>query len=446
MAGTSPIRPGRSPCPRSPTRGHARPEGRGEHVDPAPAQRRPGRPRRLGQDHPRRAPAPLRRAPSPALGASTTAPPASTSSPRSRSASCRCRSRWRRWSTTGTASRSSTRPATPTSWARSSRASRRRTRRSSPWTPRSGRGRHRDAPSALGRRHGHGRPLRDHPLRPRERRPDAGRSTRCAASSATRSRRSRWPSARRETFQGYVDLVHRTAWTCTRRASARRCPSRPSWRTRSRAAATSCWRRPRRPTTTSSPSTSRARRSPTRSWRRASTRGSATAILAPVLLTSAAQDIGIEGLLDAIVRYLPSPDEEPPVKATGTGGEIVEVASDRNGPLLLQVFKTTADPFVGRLTYFRVWSGTIRSHDHVWNASRGEEERIGQVLACTARTRSRRARSAPARSAPWPSSSTRSPATPSARARRPLRCPGSASPSRPCRWPSSRRPRPTWTS
>ena len=53
---------------------------------------------------------------------------------------------------------------------------------------------------------------------------------------------------------------------------------------------------------------------------------------------------------------------------------------DPDGPLLVQVFKTTADPFVGRLSCFRVWSGTIRSHDHVWNAERGEEERIGQVL------------------------------------------------------------------
>ena len=53
---------------------------------------------------------------------------------------------------------------------------------------------------------------------------------------------------------------------------------------------------------------------------------------------------------------------------------------DADGPLLARVFKTTADPFVGRLTYFRVFSGKIASHDHIWNADRGEEERIGQVL------------------------------------------------------------------
>jgi elongation factor G len=103
-------------------------------------------------------------------------------------------------------------------------------------------------------------------------------------------------------------------------------------------------------------------------------------ILAPVMVVSAARDIGIEGLLDAMVRYLPSPDEEKPVKARDGSGNEVEVPPAAAGPLLAQVFKTTADPFVGRLTYFRVYSGKISSHDHVWNPGRGEEERIGQVL------------------------------------------------------------------
>ena len=109
-------------------------------------------------------------------------------------------------------------------------------------------------------------------------------------------------------------------------------------------------------------------------------KGVRDSVLAPVLLTSATRDIGIEELLDAIVRYLPSPEEESPIAARDGSGREVSVEFDPDGPLLLQVFKTTADPFVGRLSYFRVWSGTIRSHDHVWNAERGEEERIGQVL------------------------------------------------------------------
>ncbi len=109
-------------------------------------------------------------------------------------------------------------------------------------------------------------------------------------------------------------------------------------------------------------------------------KGVRESVLAPVLLTSAMRDIGIEELLDSIVRYLPSPEEEGPIAALDGSGREVSVAFDPDGPLLAQVFKTTADPFVGRLSCFRVWSGTIRSHDHVWNAERGEEERIGQVL------------------------------------------------------------------
>jgi elongation factor G len=109
-------------------------------------------------------------------------------------------------------------------------------------------------------------------------------------------------------------------------------------------------------------------------------RGVRDSILAPVMVTSAAHDIGIDGVLDAIVRYLPSPDEEGPIKAIDGAKKEVEVAPAENGPLVAQVFKTTADPFVGRLTYFRVYSGKLSSHDHVWNAGRGEEERIGQVL------------------------------------------------------------------
>ncbi|HEY5519824.1 MAG TPA: elongation factor G [Candidatus Limnocylindrales bacterium] len=109
-------------------------------------------------------------------------------------------------------------------------------------------------------------------------------------------------------------------------------------------------------------------------------RGVRDSILAPVMLTAAHREIGIDGLLDAIVRYFPSPEEEKPIKAIDGAGKEVEVPQKSDGPLLARVFKTTADPFVGRLTYFRVFSGKVASHDHVWNADRGEEERIGQVL------------------------------------------------------------------
>ncbi|MEP7158185.1 MAG: elongation factor G [Chloroflexota bacterium] len=109
-------------------------------------------------------------------------------------------------------------------------------------------------------------------------------------------------------------------------------------------------------------------------------RGVRDSILAPVMVSAAAHEIGIEGVLDAITRYLPSPAEEKPVKALDAKGNEVEVEQKAEGPLLARVFKTTADPFVGRLTYYRVFSGKIASHDHIWNEERGEEERIGQVL------------------------------------------------------------------
>ena len=109
-------------------------------------------------------------------------------------------------------------------------------------------------------------------------------------------------------------------------------------------------------------------------------KGVKESILAPVLVGSAATGIGLRGLLDAIVRYLPSPADEPPVKALDKGGATAEVPADGDGSLLVRVFKTTADPFVGRLTYLRVLSGTLHSQAHVWNTTQGEDERIGQLL------------------------------------------------------------------
>ena len=100
-------------------------------------------------------------------------------------------------------------------------------------------------------------------------------------------------------------------------------------------------------------------------------KGVKESILAPVLVGSAAKGIGLRALLDAIVRYLPSPADEAPVKAIDKGGAEVEIPADENGPLLVRVFKTTADPFVGRLTYLRVLSGTLRSQAHVWNTTPG---------------------------------------------------------------------------
>jgi elongation factor G len=109
-------------------------------------------------------------------------------------------------------------------------------------------------------------------------------------------------------------------------------------------------------------------------------KGVRESILAPVLVTSANKGIGLGALLDAIVRYLPSPEEEGPYAATDKAGKDVTVPAAATGPLLVRVFKTAADPFVGRLTYLRVLSGTLKSQGSVFNSTRGEDERIGQLL------------------------------------------------------------------
>jgi elongation factor G len=110
-------------------------------------------------------------------------------------------------------------------------------------------------------------------------------------------------------------------------------------------------------------------------------RGVRDSVLAPVLVASATKGIGLRGLLDAIVRYLPAPSEEPAVVAHDPKtNDPIALPPDPDGPLLVRVFKTTADPFVGRLTYLRVLSGTLRSQAHTWNAEKAEDERIGQLL------------------------------------------------------------------
>ncbi len=109
-------------------------------------------------------------------------------------------------------------------------------------------------------------------------------------------------------------------------------------------------------------------------------RGVRDSILAPVLVGSATKGIGMNALLDAFIRYLPTAAEEPAVEAKDPKGNPVTITPDPNGPLVARAIKTAADPFVGRLTYLRILSGTLRSQGHAWNAGRDEDERIGQLL------------------------------------------------------------------
>ncbi len=99
----------------------------------------------------------------------------------------------------------------------------------------------------------------------------------------------------------------------------------------------------------------------------------------PMLAGSATTGGGVEALLDAIVDYLPSPDQAPAQKAA-KGGAAAELAADSGGPLAAFIFKTTADPFVGKLSFFRVVSGTFAANSEVVDSRTGETERVGQVF------------------------------------------------------------------
>jgi len=101
--------------------------------------------------------------------------------------------------------------------------------------------------------------------------------------------------------------------------------------------------------------------------------------IVPVLVGSALQNKGITFLLDAIYNYLPSPKTRD-VIMVGDSGKKETITPSQDGPLAALVFKTSADPYVGKLTCFRVYTGVIESNSQVWNATRSEAERIGQLF------------------------------------------------------------------
>jgi elongation factor G len=113
--------------------------------------------------------------------------------------------------------------------------------------------------------------------------------------------------------------------------------------------------------------------------------GVLTGKVVPVLVGSALKNIGISLLLDAASSYLPSPKERE-IAVIGDSGKQETTEPNQDGPLAALVFKTTADPYVGKLTYFRVYNGVINSNSQVWNATRGETERIGQLFTLRGKT------------------------------------------------------------
>jgi elongation factor G len=106
--------------------------------------------------------------------------------------------------------------------------------------------------------------------------------------------------------------------------------------------------------------------------------GVLTGKLVPILAGSGLQNTAVIPLMDAIVNYLPAPKQRD-ITVIGEGNKPVQSPPEASGPIAALVFKTSADPYVGRLTYFRVYNGTITSNSQVWNVNRGEQERIGQL-------------------------------------------------------------------
>lgn len=96
----------------------------------------------------------------------------------------------------------------------------------------------------------------------------------------------------------------------------------------------------------------------------------------PVFIAAAGHEKGIAPIMDAIVDFMPAPSEHPDVVAHGKGGDEKLHESD-SGPAAVYVWKTTADPFVGKMTYFKVLSGVLTADMHMWNPSKNIDERMG---------------------------------------------------------------------
>ena len=114
--------------------------------------------------------------------------------------------------------------------------------------------------------------------------------------------------------------------------------------------------------------------------------------ITPILCGSAFKNKGVQRLLDAVIDYLPSPLDVPPVQGhlPRRTESVVERAADEEAPFSALAFKIATDPYVGRLTYFRVYSGTAKAGSRVLNSSRGRKERIGRLLQMHANKREER--------------------------------------------------------
>ncbi|MBN2203716.1 MAG: elongation factor G [Thermoleophilia bacterium] len=102
--------------------------------------------------------------------------------------------------------------------------------------------------------------------------------------------------------------------------------------------------------------------------------------ITPVLCGSSFKNKGVQPLMDAIVDYLPSPLDVPPIEGVKPNGETAHRTPDETAPFAAIAFKVATDPYVGRLTYLRVYSGTLKAGSYVLNSTKGKRERISRIL------------------------------------------------------------------
>ena len=107
----------------------------------------------------------------------------------------------------------------------------------------------------------------------------------------------------------------------------------------------------------------------------------------PVLCGSAYRNKGVQKLLDAVIEYMPAPTDIPDIKGTDMDGNDITRKSSDEEPFAALAFKIMADPFVGKLAFFRVYSGTMNSGSYVLNASKNKKERVGRILQMHANKR-----------------------------------------------------------
>jgi len=100
----------------------------------------------------------------------------------------------------------------------------------------------------------------------------------------------------------------------------------------------------------------------------------------PMLCGTAYKNMGVKAIMDAVIDYLPSPLETVEMTAEDANGKEIKVKADENAPFAALAFKIMTDPYVGKLTFFRVYSGKMESGSYIYNSSKGKKERVGRIM------------------------------------------------------------------